>query len=177
MRQKSYLFIFALMMFGLVLMAAVSVDPKTRRTLNVATSEATPTAQPALPTAEAPMGFKVWKEKRVAQAKVALEAVKRPVEPPKKVESPEGIKEAERQLDLQAERLRQLEFNLEIALGLTIHDYFALYLKNKSKEEMSEAVKQLSPSELSELLVAYRETLFGAPFNDREKSKKLDQNL
>lgn len=62
-----------------------------------------------------------------------------------------------------AEKLRQLEFNLEIAQGLTIHDYFALYLKNKSKEEMAVAIQKLSPEELSELLMAYRKSLYGVP--------------
>lgn len=62
-----------------------------------------------------------------------------------------------------AERLRQLEFNLEIAKGLTIHDYFALYLKNKSKAQVASVIEKLSPDELSELLVAYRKSLYGAP--------------
>ncbi len=66
-------------------------------------------------------------------------------------------------IEEKAERLRQLEFNLEIAQGLTIHDYFALYLKSKSKAEMAEAIKKLSPDELSELLMAYRKSLYGVP--------------
>ncbi len=66
-------------------------------------------------------------------------------------------------IEEKAERLRQLEFNLEIAQGLTIHDYFALYLKSKTKAEMAEAIKKLSPDELSELLMAYRKSLYGVP--------------
>ncbi len=73
-------------------------------------------------------------------------------------------------VDEKAEKLRQLEFNLEIAQGLTIHDYFALYLKNKTKEEMAIAIKKLSPEELSELLVAYRKSLYGLP--EQEPSSK-----
>lgn len=151
-------------------MAAVSVDPNTRREPNIAVETKNPL--PPLPPApiEPPMGFKIWKEKRVLQARSALDSVKKPA-------APEVGPQSERQLDIQAERLRQLEFNLEIALGLTIHDYFALYLKNKTKEEMSEAVKQLTPGELSELLAAYREVLSGGPFVDKEKQKKLDQSL
>lgn len=75
-------------------------------------------------------------------------------------------------LNQQSEKLRQLEFNLEIAQGLTIHDYFALYLKNKSKQEMAEAIKQLSPDELSELLMAYRKSLYGLPSGDKAPVNK-----
>ncbi len=75
------------------------------------------------------------------------------------------------------EQLRQLEFNLEIAQGLTIHDYFALYLKNKSKEEMASAIQKLSPEELSELLVAYRESLYGVPESVKSSSPDFKKNL
>jgi hypothetical protein len=95
------------------------------------------------------------------------EEVERPVDP----DSTQSDQQA------QAEKLRQLEFNLEIAQGLTIHDYFALYLKNKSKPEMAEAIKRLSPDELSELLMAYRKSLYGVPAVDSEPSKIPAQNL
>ena len=71
------------------------------------------------------------------------------------------------------EALRQLEFNLEIALGLTIHDYFALYLKDKSQSEMTEVIKQLSAEEVSELLLAYRKQLYGMP----EPPEKAPKNI
>lgn len=71
----------------------------------------------------------------------------------------------------QEEKLRQLEFNLEIAQGLTIHDYFALYLKDKTRDEMALAIQQLSPDEVSELLMAYRSSLYGIP-----KTQKAAKN-
>ncbi len=76
--------------------------------------------------------------------------------------SPAPASESKQASD-EAEKLMQLEFNLEIARGLTIHDYFALYLKNMSREDMAKAIEKLSPDELSELLIAYKKTLYGAP--------------
>ncbi len=72
------------------------------------------------------------------------------------------------------ERMRQLEFNLEIAQGLTIHDYFALYLKDKSKEDMAKAIQKLNPEELSELLAAYRNVLYGSPRVEKDKVNDLN---
>ena len=83
----------------------------------------------------------------------------------------------EQTADEEAEKLRQLEFNLEIAQGLTIHDYFALYLKNKTKEEMAQAIRQLSPDELSELLMAYRKSLYGVPVEEANKETAVNKNL
>ena len=77
--------------------------------------------------------------------------------------------QAQSEMSHLADRLRQLEFNLEIAKGLTIHDYFALYLKGKSKDEVTLAVAKLKPSEVSELLMAYKESLFG-----KSKAKSTD---
>jgi hypothetical protein len=124
-----------------------------------------------------PLGFQAWKQNRIDKARGDIHEFKRP-----KVSSPgsegetsdkAGKTQDNQDLNRQAERLRQLEFNLEIALGLTIHDYFALYLKDKTKAEMAEAVGQLNPEELSELLVSYRDALYGPPMADKEGEKSL----
>ena len=70
-----------------------------------------------------------------------------------------------------------MEFNLEIALGLTIHDYFALYLKDKSKDDMVKAVQKLSPEELSELMMAYRTSIYGAPRVESSSQAPKNQKL
>lgn len=81
------------------------------------------------------------------------------------------------QFEARAEKLRQLEFNLEIAQGLTIHDYFALYLKDKSKQDMVKVIEKLSSEELSELLLAYRTSLYGLPVSVKDDKNKINQNL
>ncbi len=128
------------------------------------------------------VGFQEWKKNQVFDARKNLDEFKSPqlskmAEASASQASVETSEESEEELpgaeDLEvkdvanlnekAEKLRQLEFNLEIAQGLTIHDYFALYLKNKSKEEMALAIAKLSSEELSELLIAYRKSLYGIP--------------
>ena len=82
-----------------------------------------------------------------------------------------------KELQAQAEKLRRLEFNLEIAQALSIHDFFALYLKNKSHEEMTQVITKLDPQELSELLMAYKETLYGVPVSSQKVSEESKKNL
>ncbi len=150
---------------------------------------------------EEAFGFSEWKQKRILMAKIAINEfrvsqtsinVKKtegeepsrltdtnsnqtpssapgavPAETPSPTNDPSFAKQIE-------ERMRQLEFNLEIAQGLTIHDYFALYLKDKNKETMAAAIKKLNPDELSELLTAYRNVLYGSPRLDKDKVNELN---
>ena len=81
------------------------------------------------------------------------------------------------EIEAKTEKLRQLEFNLEIAQGLTIHDYFALYLKNKDQNEMAQAIQQLSPDELSQLLMAYRKNLYGVPAKEGPQKSAMKKDL
>lgn len=138
---------------------------------------------------EEAFGFVDWKQKRVLMAKAAIEEfrlqqaqLKAAAEsstsevPPSSATDPIPSVETTH-LNSQKtteERIRQLEFNLEIAQGLTIHDYFALYLKDKSKDEMAEAIKKLNADELSELLAAYRNVLYGSPRGERDAVKPLN---
>ncbi|MCJ8278056.1 MAG: hypothetical protein HRT44_05855 [Bdellovibrionales bacterium] len=165
MLQKSFFAIFNILVIGMFVMAATPTE----------------SAQPQQAVKEVSMdsllGFKDWKQKRVFKARASLDQFKTQQTDPNEAVggAPEAEKQAsektdenqktvQNQKDKEAgERLRQLEFNLEIALGLTIHDYFALYLKNKSKEDMVKAVQKLSPEEVSELMLAYKNALYGAP--------------
>lgn len=131
------------------------------------------------------VGFQAWKQQQVFKAKAALETFKTPKAgemsaegalKEESIESSEEKAEIEQIQKSQAERLRQLEFNQEIALGLTIHDYFALYLKSKSKEDLAKVIPKLSPSELSELLTAYRRVLDGIPVVEKGNQKAIVPN-
>lgn len=138
---------------------------------------------------DALVGFQSWKTSQVSKAKTALASFKTPTmktnpeaaEPglinPETVENSEEKAEIKKIHSNQAERLRQLEFNLEIALGLTIHDYFSLYLKNKSQAEMATIIPKLSADELSALLIAYRKSLDGLPVTPKEEQSTINQNL
>lgn len=98
-------------------------------------------------------------------------------EKPSGPQTPEEQHIAEVVAARETEKLRQLEFNLEIAQSLTIHDYFALYLKNKSKAQMAEAIKKLSPEEVSELLLAYRKALYGLPPVEQQSEVSSQKSL
>lgn len=126
------------------------------------------------------LGFKEWKQKQVVEARIHLSDFKMrksvdPIPQDGRQTSPQAIENKEETVKANevsqqqgAEKLRQLEFNLEIALGLTIHDYFALYLKDKNRQEMAAAIQKLSPDELSELLISYRDSLYGKPSIDKK---------
>ncbi len=133
------------------------------------------------------LGFQEWKAKRVLEARNNLDKFKAPpkaseervsaeddsISVEKPVEKPESSSlssgEPDIALNRKAEELRQLEFNLEIAQGLTIHDYFALYLKDKSKKQVEQVIDKLTADELSELLLAYRTSLYGLPLVESKK--------
>ncbi|MBY0314114.1 MAG: hypothetical protein K2Q26_01255 [Bdellovibrionales bacterium] len=86
------------------------------------------------------LSFLEWKSMRVHEAQKKLEQVNKTDE-------------------------QKLSFNVDVALQLTVQDYFSMYLKNLSPEEFKEAVKKLVPDESAELLMAYRNSL--------EKDKKV----
>jgi hypothetical protein len=64
---------------------------------------------------------------------------------------------------------QKLNFNIDVALQLNIHDYFSMYLKTLSPEEFKAATKKLSDEEKAELLLAYK--------NASEKEKKIPLKL
>lgn len=145
--------------------------------------------------AEAPelVGFQEWKQTRVYRAREAVDLFKtQRLGDPNDVKGAKGSEEGEpteakaEKPEVQkapavtsedGERLRQLEFNLEIAQGLTIHDYFALYLKSMDKTQLAQAVQKLSPEELSELLLAYRQKLYGIPIKKAEVQAPVGEKL
>lgn len=172
--------IYSILTLGWMLAGAQPVDSGLRE-IN---AEQPQGQQIQAPQAERLQGFQEWKQKRILKARTDINAFKSPENQPQVESSPASSSTEEaseddqktkqnQDLNKRAERLRQLEFNLEIALGLTIHDYFALYLKDKSKEEMAQVVGQLNPEELSELLVSYRDALYGTPIPDNASEGNL----
>ncbi|HRO67704.1 MAG TPA: hypothetical protein PL182_09085, partial [Pseudobdellovibrionaceae bacterium] len=70
--------------------------------------------------------------------------------------------------DLEATRLltqiRNDEMELEMALELTVSDYFAGYLtKLSNKNVYKEVAGRLTPDEVAELMAAYANSVFGTP--------------
>lgn len=103
----------------------------------------------AKPAPPAVLSFLEWKSMRVHEAQKKVEQAK---------PNPQGSIEAKPDE-------QKLNFNVDVALQLTIQDYFSMYLKNLSIEEFKEATKKLVPDEYTELLLAYRNSL--------EKDKKI----
>lgn len=192
MKQKSLFLIFNVLVIGMLVMAATPNDSSA--------IEKSPVKE--VESVDKLVGFKDWKQKRVFMARAALDQFKsQQVDPNANKGSQESTKPEEASEKSQApveptksevaaevpsavstdpkagETLRQLEFNLEIALGLTIHDYFALYLKDKNKEDMVSAIQKLSPDELSELLMAYRKSLYGLPKQPEAQQSPEAQKL
>ena len=190
--MKQIFLTFILSFFGSSLMAAAPIDhiAQGQSTIIVKSAEPEVKVEAAkevpVPAPEVLVGFQAWKQQQVFKARATLETFKTP-KPEEVVEgaaqAEEAVENSEEKAEIeqiqknQAERLRQLEFNLEIALGLTIHDYFSLYLKNKSKEELAMVIPKLSPAELSELLVAYRKALDGVPVIEKSNQKAIQPNL
>lgn len=104
------------------------------------------------------MSFLEWKSVRVHEAQQKLEAMS------KGNPAPQVFQEGKSSTDVKPNE-QKLNFNVDVALQLNIQDYFSMYLKTLTQEEFKEATKKLSPDEVAELLVAYK--------NSMEKEKKL----
>lgn len=183
MNRKALTLIITLNLFGHSLLAATDSN-------SIADNMQKPVEKVEKPQNQEPksqlIGFQEWKQERVEKAKEKLEAFKSPdeisVEQASEGETSkevfvENAGEKPSTPEAQADRLRQLEFNLEIALSLTIHDYFSLYLKSKNRAELTEVVQKLKPDELSELLMSYRDRLEGPSPKLEEPATPKNQNL
>ena len=121
------------------------------------------------------MGFQEWKKLRILEATLALDE--------QKTAHVEQVSKNDQQNQVDAVGApdpqisadqAQLRFNLEIAQNLTIHDYFAIYLKDKTRQEMAQVISQLNPAEITELLGSYRDSLYGAPKDEDVKEQKTE---
>lgn len=107
--------------------------------------------------------FLEWKSMRVHEAQKKLEAMGKGAGTPGAIwQEGKSIAESD---EVSRNSEQKLNFNVEVALQLNIHDYFSMYLKTLTPEEFKEATKKLSEDEKSELLLAYK--------NSTEKEKKV----
>lgn len=142
----------------------------------IASGLCTGTAVLAEPAKEAPLkieaalakpavlSFLEWKSMRVHEAQQKLETAGRAQGTPASVWQ-EGKPLSEVAEENARPSEQKLNFNVDVALQLNIHDYFSIYLKTLSPEEFKEATAKLSEEEKSELLLAYK--------NSTEKEKKI----
>ncbi len=101
------------------------------------------------------MGFQAWKQLQFEEAKKGLEKLQAVAPGLSKLTPTDVAKNPKLQrLD---QRMRQLQFNVEVAQELTLNDYFLIYLSQfKSKDLLTDAAKHLTPEEIGELLLAYQ---------------------
>lgn len=127
-----------------------------------ASAEATK-AEPSASVKAPVFSFLEWKSLRVHEAQKKLESMGKGT-PPQGTVWQEGKSLSEGE-DSARPSEQKLNFNIDVALQLNIHDYFSMYLKTLTPEEFKEATKKLSEDEKSELLLAYK--------NSTEKEKKI----
>lgn len=124
-----------------------------------------PTATPAV-AAPAVLSFLEWKSMRVHEAQQKLEAMG-------KGSAAQGTiwQEGKSEMEDASARAKdpKLNFNVDVALQLNVHDYFSMYLKTLTSDEFKEASKKLTEEEKTELLLAYK--------NSQDKEKKLPLKL
>ncbi len=140
-------------------------QPQAQGTAPAVTEAVKPEATAPLKTPV--LSFLEWKSMRVHEAQKKLEAMGKGSgaqgaiwqEGKSVTETDEASRTSE----------QKLNFNVDVALQLNIHDYFSMYLKTLTSEEFKEATKKLSEDEKSDLLLAYK--------NSTEKEKKIPLKL
>lgn len=134
-------------------------DPKAKTVADPAMAAAsTPVAAPVV------LGFLEWKSLRVHEAQQKVEQMNKTQGQAQVWQEGKTAADAQAATSGPVEE-QKLNFNVDVALQLNIQDYFSMYLKNLTPEEIKEASKKLNADEVAELLVAYK--------NSQEKDKKL----
>ena len=123
--------------------------------------------------------YKEWKSEKISVAQTRVSSLKNQLEfrkakrsaangtDPNLAQRAQGTFEAASTSDQMAERLeRQLKtelYSLEVAQDLSVTDYFAGYLTKvqNQKAAFNEVAGKLSPEEVSELMTAYANSVFG----------------
>jgi len=109
--------------------------------------------------------FKVWKQKKVDEAKSVVSELKRQSKKFGQVKSEGNLDEKE---EVQ-QKLSQASLNLGLARELSANDYFLLYVSPQFKgsgEALIQAAKTLTPKDMADILLAYQQQLQGGnPYN------------
>lgn len=107
--------------------------------------------------------FKVWKQKKIDEARTVVAELKRQN---KKNLLVRGQIKADGQDDEEkqdsAQQLSQAELNLGVARELSANDYFLLYVSPQFKnnnEALVQAARALSPRDMADILIAYQKHL------------------
>lgn len=112
---------------------------------------------PASPKARI-LPFKVWKQKKVDEAKSIVNDLKREM---KKISGAKTIDEEENKEDI-VRKLYQAELNLGVVKELSANDYFVLYVTpqfKNSPDVLNQAAKTLKAKDVADILSAYQKKL------------------
>jgi hypothetical protein len=107
--------------------------------------------------------FKVWKTKKIDEAKSIVAEFKR-----QQRQVSQGSENEDEKQEL-AQKLSQSQLNLAVAKELSANDYFLLYVSPQFKDNPSaflEAAKTLSAKDTAEILGAYQKRLQASDAND-----------
>jgi hypothetical protein len=100
--------------------------------------------------------FKVWKQKKIDEAKTVVSELKHHKSQIKTETSEDDEKQDA------AQQLSQAELNLGVARELSANDYFLLYVSPQFKnnnDALVQAARALSPRDMADILVAYQKRL------------------
>jgi hypothetical protein len=100
--------------------------------------------------------FKVWKQKKIDEAKAVVMELKHDRKKQTQVKLPE--EQVDDQQD-NSQKLSQAELNLGLTKDLSANDYFLLYISPQFKgntEALIRAAKTLSPRDMADILSAYQ---------------------
>jgi len=107
--------------------------------------------------------FKIWKQKKIDEAKTVVAELKR--QNKKTIQGKAQVKsdnqdDEDKQGSIQ--QLSQAELNLGVARELSANDYFLLYVSPQFKnnnEALVQAARALSPRDMADILAAYQKRL------------------
>jgi len=104
--------------------------------------------------------FKVWKQKKIDEAKAVVLELKHDRKKQTQVKSTEdGVDDQQQD---EAQKLSQAELNLGLTRELSANDYFLLYVSPQFKgntEALMQAARTLSPRDMADILSAYQKRL------------------
>jgi len=103
--------------------------------------------------------FKVWKQKKIDEAKAVVAELKRKIKKLSQVKIDDG------QGDETTQELSQATLNLAVMKELSANDYFLLYVSPQFKSDndaLLQAAKTFSAHDMADILLAYQKRLQAA---------------
>jgi hypothetical protein len=119
--------------------------------------------------------FKVWKQKKIDEAKTIVLELKHESKKLSQVKSDDQDDEKEEIV----QKLSQANLNLGVARELSANDYFLLYVAPQfkgSNEALIEAAKTLSAKDMADILLAYQKRIqSGDAYNGADSPPTTDE--